>query len=64
MKMVSEFIKELEELKEKYGDLPVVMSSGSDSFCENIDKWPEAEFSENGIWRSTDEEYKDCIVIL
>ena len=63
MKMLSKFIKELELLKEKHGDLPVVTSDG---YCnESIhDDDSAATFREKGAWDYKEQKCRDCIIIL
>ena len=62
MKKLSQFIKELETLKEEKGDLPVVTSDPEYGECiDNDDSF--AIFEPKHVFDSTEEEYKDCIVI-
>lgn len=66
MKLVSELIKELQNLKEKHGDLPVITSDGNGSlFSGHIgDDDTIASFSEKDAWDSEEHACKDCILIL
>ena len=63
MKLLSQFIKELETLKEKNGDLPVVTNDSEYGECIHVND-SYAIFKAKHAFDSTDEEYKDCIVIL
>ena len=64
MKLLSEFIKELQELKEKHGDLPVV-SCASDCFSEYIpDDDATCRFVEHGAFDTTKKIKCDCILII
>ena len=62
MKLLSEFIKNLQDLKDKYGDLPVVTADGYCTECIHDDD-SHASFCENGAWNYEDKKGHDCILI-
>lgn len=64
MKRLSKFIKELEELQEKYGgDLPVVTNDPNYGVSiPNNDS--SASFRRDYVWDSSTQEGRDCILIL
>ena len=62
MKRISEFIKELESLKEQHGDLPVV--TNDPDYGESIDNNDSyAIFKQKHAFEPSEIKYKDCIVI-
>lgn len=64
MKLLSEFIKDLQALQEKHGDLPVV-TVDSDSFAESIPADDaQSSFVENGAWDEEKKQNCDCILII
>jgi hypothetical protein len=66
MKCLSKFIEELESLKEKHGDVPVITSDVSgDFFSGSIgDDDSIARFGEKEAWDWRERKIIDCIVIL
>lgn len=64
MKLLSEFIKDLQALQDKHGDLPVV-TVDSDSFAESIPADDaQSSFVENGAWDEEKNQNCDCILII
>ena len=63
MKLLSEFIKDLQTLKEEYGDLPV---ETSDYNCEETipDDDAHAVFREEFVHDSVERKFRDCILIV
>ncbi len=64
MKLLSEFIKDLQALQEKHGDLPVV-TVDSDSFAESIPADDaQSSFVEHGAFDTSKKTKCDCILII
>lgn len=64
MKLLSDFIKDLQDLKEQHGDLPVV-AVDSDTFAEYIpDDDATCRFVEHGAFDTTKKIKCDCILII
>lgn len=64
MKLLSEFIKDLQALQEQHGDLPVV-TVDSDALAESIpEDDAQSSFVENGAWDEEKKQNCDCILII
>ena len=63
MKLLSTFIKKLEELKEQYGDLPVVTANLDGQQDTIPDDDAVCDFWKNGAWDSDNQKMCDCVLI-
>ena len=63
MRMLSEFIEHLEELKKEHGDLPVVTADPFGSQDTIPDDDSVCNFWEKGAWDSESQKMCNCILI-
>lgn len=62
MKLVSELIRDLQALRDRHGDIPVVTSD----YCQETipDDDAHATFQEKSVWDSEAGKRIDCIIII